>query len=354
MKKLFLGFISVVVVGLLVLTGCGESEPEAPTLDPDKVYHLKYTDWGPEFWDIGVRAAEWIEEVKNRTGGKVIIEGYWSASLVSREDTYQAVDSGLTDIALYVLGGNPGIHVLNRVIDLPGTGILNERAQMEIYQKLRDKFPELEEEYGNVMILRMMGLPPEHIHTTDKFKQVITPEDLAGLKTYANQLWADQISPYGVAVINPSPMEWYTSLETNLMQGMFIHWNAVYDAGLLELFKYHTVVGEGGTGMQTIGWIMNRDSFNQLPQEYRDIIMETAEEWNEYSLEDSVNTAVEGRAAAIAAGHIVVDLTPAQQQVWLDLATPIHEQWIAEAEAAGFSNARDIFDYMMELIEDYK
>jgi len=354
MKKVIFPILAVILTSTLIFTGCGEPEPEAPALDPAKVYNLKYIDWGPEFWDIGVRAKEWIAEVDRLTGGKVKIEAYFAESLVKRMDTYRAIETGVADIALYVLGGNPGVHQLNRVIDLPGTGIPNERAQMEIYNKLRDKYPELEEEYGNAFPLRMMGLPPEHIHTTDKFKQVITPEDLAGLKTYANQLWEKQIGAYGGAIVNPSPMEWYTSLDTNLMQGMFIHWNAVYDSGLLELFKYHTVVGEGGMGMQTIGWIMSRDSFNQLPAEYRKIILETAEAWQEPSLADSVNTAKEGRAAAIEMGHVVVDLTPAQQQIWLDLAKPIHEQWIAETEAAGFDNARDIYNDMMEMIEDYQ
>jgi len=354
MKKLLFSLLAVILASMLIFTGCGEPEPEAPALDPAKVYNLKYIDWGPEFWDLGVRAKEWIAEVERLTNGKVLIEAYFAASLVSRLDTYRALETGVADIALYVLGGNPGVHQLNRVIDLPGTGIPDERAQMEIYNKLRDKYPELEEEYGNVMVLRMMGLPPEHIHTTDKFKQVITPEDLAGLKTYANQLWEEQIGAYGGAIVSPSPMEWYTSLDTNLIQGMFIHWNAVYDSGLLELFKYHTVVGEGGMGMQTIGWIMNRDSFNQLPAEYRKIILESAEEWQEPSLADSVNTAREGRAAAIEMGHEVVDLTPEQQHVWLDLAAPIHEQWIAESEAAGFDNARDIYDDLMGMVEEYK
>ena len=103
-----------------------------------------------------------------------------------------------------------------------------------------------------------------------------------------------------------------------------------------------------------IGWVMNRDSFNQLPTEYRNIILQTAEEWQEPSIADSVNTAKEGRQAAIDMGHEVVDLTPAQQQVWLDLAKTIHEQWIAESEDAGFGNAREIYNDMMDMVQDYK
>lgn len=348
MKKLLLVCLAVVIASTLSLTfiGCPAQEPE--------VYNLKYSDWGPEFWDIGVRAQEWIAAVEERTDGRVQIEAYFSEALLKQPDTYRGVETGLADIALYVLGGNPGIHQINRVIDLPGTGIPGERAQMEIYQRLRDKYPELEEEYGNAFPLRMIGLPAEHIHTTANFHLVRTPEDLAGLKTYANPLWTEQLDSVGAAVLDVSPMEWYTSLDTNLMQGMFIHWNAIYDSGLADLFQYHTVIGASGAGAQTIGWIMNRDSFNALPSDIQQIILDSALEWNEPSLQDSINTAIEGRAYCEEMGHEVVDLTPAEIQMWYDLAKPIHEKWIADSEAAGFANARDIYNDMMAMVEEYK
>jgi TRAP-type C4-dicarboxylate transport system substrate-binding protein len=344
MKKLLFILLAVAVVSSLTLIGCPAKEPD--------VYHLKYSDWGPEFWDIGVRALEWMDVVKERTEGRVQIEGYFSESLLKSADTYRGVEEGLADIALYVIGANYVLQ-LNRVIDLPGTGIPGERAYMEIYQKLRDKYPELEEEYGNVFPLRMIGLPAEHIHTTAKFHLVRTPEDMAGIKTYANALWTEQLDTVGAAVMEVFPMDWYTSLDTNLIQGMVIHWNAVYDSGLTELFQYHAVVGASGTGAQVIGWIMNRDSFNQLPSDIQQIILDTALEFNEPSLQDSINTGIEGRAYAESLGHEVVDLTPAEIQLWLDLAKPIHEKWIADTEAAGFDNAREIYDYMMGLVAEY-
>jgi len=346
MKKLVLALLAVVIVSSLAFIGCPAREPE--------VYNLKYSDWGPEFWDIGVRAMEWIAVVEERTEGRVQIEGYWSEALLKRMDTYRGVETGLADIALYVLGGNPGVHLINRVIDLPGTGIPGERAQMEIYQRLRDKYPELDEEYGNAFPLRMIGLPATHMHTTDKFHLVRTPEDLAGLKLYANvEQWTEQMDSVGAAVIDVSPMEWYTSLDTNLIQGMLIHWNAIYDVGLTELFQYHAVIGEGGADLATIGWIMNRDSFAALPSDIQQIILDSALEFNEPSLQDSINTAIEGRAYAESIGHEVVDLSPAEIQLWYDLAKPIHEKWIANCEAAGFDNARTIYNDMMAMVEEY-
>jgi TRAP-type C4-dicarboxylate transport system substrate-binding protein len=201
----------------------------------------------------------------------------------------------------------------------------------------------------------MRGLPAEHIHTTDKFHLVKTPEDLAGLKTYANPLWADQLDMMGASVINVSVMEMYTSLERNLIQGMFVHWLFTYSFGITELMKYHAVCGEGGTGMQTFGYIMNRDSFEELPADLQKIFMDTQMEWMWYSLnEDDPATLAAGEAMAKELGNEVYYMTEAEQQKWVDFAKPIHDIWIADMEKEGYSNAREIYNDMMQMVKTYK
>ena len=332
-----------------------EAPPKAPAVAPEKVYKLIYSDWGPPFIDIGIRAKEWQQVLYERTGGRLVVDGYWSEALLRRDDTIRGVSAGLADIVLYVLGSNPGIHKINRVIDLPGTGMPGQIAMRDIYNALYAKYPEFQEEYGNTFPIFMRGLPAEHMHTTDKFHLVKTPDDLAGLKTYANPLWADQFGKKGASVINVSVMEWYTSLERNLTQGMLIHWLAIYSFGLTELLKYHAIIGEGGSGMQTFGYIMNRESYENLPPDIQKIFMDTQMEWVEISLhEDDPATLAAGEALAKELGNEVYYLTEEEQQQWFDLAQPIHEDWIAEREAEGYTNAREIYNDMMQMIKVYK
>jgi TRAP-type C4-dicarboxylate transport system substrate-binding protein len=334
-----------------------ERPAKPPEVEPEKVYKLKYSDWGPPFIDLGVRAKEWIQVLYERSDGRLVVDGYWSESLLRRPDTIRGCEAGLADIVLYVLGACPGVHNINRVIDLPGTGMPGQIAMHHIYNALYEKYPEFEEEYTktNTFPLFMRGLPAEHIHTTDKFHLVKTPEDIAGLKTYANALWADQFDKMGAAAMQPAVMEWYTSLERNLIQGFFIHWLSIYSFGLTELCKYHSICGEGGTGMQTFGYIMNRDSFEQLPADLQKIFLDTQDEWMWYSLnEDDPATIAAGEAYAKELGNEVYYMTEAEQQAWVDFAQPIHEQWIADREKEGYDNARDIYNDMMDLIETWK
>jgi len=385
MKKLILVSILIMVLVSTALVGCGAKttapapaqapqvipspqqqtgkflaiEPKvapAPAPEPTgKVYKLRYNDWGPAFIDLGVRAREMAQLVNERTGGHVEIECYFAESLLKRADTYRGLEAGLADMALYVLGTNGGVHQINRVIDLPGNGVPGQTAQRDIYYKLMELYPEMAKEYGNGYPMVNRGLPAEHIHTTDKFKQVITPDDIAGLKTYANPLWSKQFESKGAAVISVPVMEWYTSLERNLTQGMFIHWLVMYSFGINELIKYHTIVGESGLGMQSITFLFNRDSMAALPPEYAEIIRQAFIEWNDAALAvDDPVTIQAGIDQAKEYGNTIVELTPAQQQVWFDFAKPIHEQWIADSEKAGYSNAREIYNTMMDLVEEYK
>jgi TRAP-type C4-dicarboxylate transport system substrate-binding protein len=332
-----------------------QAPAKEPAVAPEKVYKLKYSDWGPPFIDLGVRAKEWIQVLYERSGGRLEVAGFWSESLLKRPDTIRGCEAGLADIVLYVLGAVPGVHKINRVIDLPGTGMPGQTAMRDIYNALYAKYPEFEEEYGDTFPIFMRGLPAEHIHTTGKFHLVKTPEDLAGLKTYANQLWSDQLASKGASVINPTVMDMYMSLDTNLIQGMFVHWLFTYSFGLTELFKYHAVCGESGTGMQTFGYIMNRESFENLPPDLQKIFIDTQLEWSQISLdEDDPATLAAGEALAKELGNEVYYMTEEEQQQWVDFAKPIHEQWIADMEKEGYSNARDIYNDMMQMVEVYK
>ena len=154
MKKLVLISLAIILVAGTVLASCAEEAapgpapapapapapeqpgkyvviepkiPEAPvkepTVAPEKVYRLRYSDWGPPFIDLGVRAKEWIQVLYERSGGRLEVEGFWSESLLKRPDTIRGCQAGIADIVLYVLGAVPGIHKINRVIDLPGTGM---------------------------------------------------------------------------------------------------------------------------------------------------------------------------------------------------------------------------------------
>jgi len=324
-----------------------------PTVAPDKVYKLRFNDWGPPQIDLGLRESEWAQLVEERSGGRIECDVYFSESLLKRPDTYRGLEAGLADVSIYVLGSCTGIHQINRVIDLPGTGIPSQKSEADILDRLWAKYPEMVKEMGNVEVLHSRGLPGTHIFMTDKFHQILVPADAAGVKTYANQQWTDVFNDIGIAIVNPAVMEWYSSLERNLIQGMFIHWLVPISFGLNELFKYDTICG-GGLGMQHLMYLMNKDTFNELPPDLQQVVLDTSETTMMAYLQDDPKTINASIEQAKMNGATIVELTDDQLQLWLDLAKPIHEEWIADSEAAGFTNARAIYNDMMAMIPEYE
>ncbi|OGO44519.1 MAG: hypothetical protein A2Z05_01005 [Chloroflexi bacterium RBG_16_60_22] len=289
--------------------------------------------------------------MEERSGGRLKVEFYWAEALLKRDDTVRGVDAGLAEMALYVLGSLGGYHQINRVIDLPGSGLPGQPLGTDIYWKLYNKYPEFQKEYGNTFPLIMRKMPGEHMHTTDRFRLVKVPADMAGLKTYANPQMAPQLSTVGAAVINVGVPEWYNSLKTGLQQGMLIHWNALFGMKLMELFKYHTVIGQGGVGMQTMGVIMNRDALAELPADLQKIVLDTGKEYQNIGNESDLKVQQMGIDQAGQMGQQIYEATPAEQQQWFDLLKPIHEQWIVDSEKAGYANARAVYDDMMAMIK---
>ncbi|MFH1647261.1 MAG: hypothetical protein ABID71_06230 [Chloroflexota bacterium] len=384
MKKLVAITIAVIFVAAIILAGCSQQAPAPapapapspapgpapapspapgpapapspapapkPAPAPDKVYKLKYSDWGASSSPLAPVAMAMGKAMEERSGGRLKVEFYWAEGLLKRDDTVRGVDAGLAEMALYVLGSLGGYHQINRVIDLPGSGLPGQVLGTDIYWKLYNKYPEMQKEYGNTFPLIMRKMPGEHMHTTDRFHLVKVPADLSGIKTYANPQMSTQLGSVGAAVINVGVPEWYSSLKTGLQQGMLIHWNALFGMKLMELFKYHTIIGQGGVGMQTMGVIMNRDALANLPADLQKIVLDTGKEYQDIGNASDLKVQQMGIDQAGQMGQQIYEDTPAEQQQWFDLLKPIHQQWIADSEKAGYADARAVYDDMMAMIK---
>jgi len=353
MKKLII--LAVLMVFLVsAVMACAEPAPTpapapAPTPAPEKVFDLKFNDWGPAAIGIGKLHMEAAKMIEERTGGKVKITCYFSQALLKYGDTYRGVSSGITDISLYVLGATQGVHDINEVIALPFLGLPDMETGAQIYKELRQKCPELDQENAktNTMWLDTRMMPPNQLHLVKKTAKV--PEDLAGMKVIAGASFSDMLESVGAALIQLGPPDWYMALDRGLAQAHILHWCAAYEFKIQELFKYHTLWGSGGAGMAPIGFLVNLETWNSLPPDYQQIIVDTYTWVNEESMKYDlalIDTAVN---AAKEAGHTLTYLTPEEIKPWADLMESYHEKWIKETEAKGWP-AQSIYDEAKRLV----
>lgn len=355
MKKFLLITLSVVLVSGLIFCGCAEPAPApapapTPVPAPSEVIELKYASAFPPPAPISKVAQSWADQIEELSGGRLKMTCFFGGSLVGSDEMYRAVESGITDVGHYTMGTDPGLTPLNLVITLPFLGLPSQAAGGPIHEELFNKFPELQKEYQGMKILSLCAAPPETMHFTNK--EVHVPEDLRGMKIVATgKWWSEALKDVGAAVVSIPAQDLYMSFERGLAEGHIFNFIGARSLKTLELYKYHTIFGEGGCFMTTMQFMMNIDKWNSLPPDLQQILIETGK-WHREALVESNKTDIQtGIDEAKAMGHTFTYLTPEEIQLWVDIAVPVHEMWIAENEDKG--PARAIYDEVKRLIEQY-
>jgi TRAP-type C4-dicarboxylate transport system substrate-binding protein len=122
-----------------------------------------------------------------------------------------------------------------------------------------------------------------------------------------------------------------------------VHIAAAYEFKLMELFKHHTLFGDGAGGAVPIGFAVNVKMWNSLPPDIQKVIIGVYDWANEESLKWDVNIVGTALAEAKKAGHTITILNPSEIQTWINWAKPANDKLLAEIESKGW-NAKKIFE----------
>lgn len=311
---------------------------------------LKFNDWGPPGIGIGKIHQKAAEIIKEKTGGKVRIDCYFSQSLLKYPDTFRGVSTGVADISLYV---PQPIHEVNRILSMSFTGLPDILKTTQIYRAMLERHKEFQEEFlkSGVKWIGIRAMPPNEFHFVKKVP-VKTPAEMKGMRIIGNPDMDKEFGQVGSTVIQLGPPDWYSSLERGLAHGMSTHYCAVYEFKLLELLKSHTHFG-GAAGASPIGFIVNVKKWDTLPPDVQKIIVDTYHWVNEESLKWDVGLVDNAIAEAKKANHVITELNPAEIQRWLDWAKPYTERILADIESKGWP-AKKIYEDFQNVIKKHK
>jgi TRAP-type C4-dicarboxylate transport system substrate-binding protein len=342
MKKMSLFIISLVVVLGLVISG-----NVGFVLAQGKVIDLKFNDWGPPGIGIGKihqQAAKMIEE---KTNGRVKVNCYFSQSLLKYPDTFRGISSGITDISLYV---SAPIHEVNRILGMPFTGLPGMIKTSKIFREMLKQYPEFNQEFekSGVKWISIRAMPANHLHLVKK--PVKTPQEMKGMKIIGDPMLADQFKQVNAAVLQLGPPDWYSALERGVAEGHLLHLAAAYEFKLMELFKYHTLFGDGAGGAAPIGFAVNTKMWNSLPADIQKTIVDVYEWANEESLKWDVGIVETAIDQVKKAGHTITALSPSEIQGWMDWAKPANDKLLGEIESKGWP-AKKIFEGYQKVIK---
>lgn len=263
------------------------------------------------------------ERVKERTGGRLILQPFPSGALVPAKEIFNAVQRGMVQMGTispaYV---RDKIQVAGIASGLPyAFKTTEEAAYFHKWLGFEEMIREEAAQYG-------VYYSTDKVYPTEMVlkKPVASLEDLKGLKIRSSGVLQKFLSSLGAAANYLPGSEVYPSLASGVIDGA--HWGAAqgaYSMKLYEVCKYHLLPGLNIAG--TDAFVVNMKAMDKLPKDVKDTLIFTLEEefWKRTNQYKHLEAKVLAKAVK-ELGVKVITLPPEEQQKITVIAMKMWEE----------------------------
>jgi len=292
-KKRWFGIVLAVALALSLITvGCAGPEPavpppseegtppeeeeEAPPAAPEEeVFHWRASDYMPSAALVYKQAEELCDLIRANTDGRLDIEHYPPEAIVPAYEGMKACEAGAVDMAFCCYPANAGI--LGRATYLTHNtiaGLNSVEFMMWYYQYGGEEWiKQMLENAGltSVTAMWMMSGPEDFGYFN---KKVTSMDDLKGLKFRTMGVWGKILTEeFGASVITLPGGECYEAMKSGVVDAFEFAMPANdWPLGFQEICEYVEIPGIHTTNvMQNI--VINRDRWNELPDDIKTIVM---------------------------------------------------------------------------------
>lgn len=273
MKKVWLVLGVVILSTLGVLAGC------APT--PAEEYSLSFSYPAPPIGP-GVETVEWfVQEIEERTGGRVEIEVFWGGALLKPGEGLDGIARGVADMGVVV---SPYAHdkllITNALRD--GTGFLGLDliGACDAFWRLAEKYSQIEDEYlaHNQKVLAFNTGGNVHLLSTEPIRRI---EDFNGLDLRAGSPLSKLISETtGATPADIKATEAYTALQTGLLDATHGDFDYMNSYKYYQVAKHFTYIDLGSAPpMSSI--TINLDKWEEIPSDIQQVMLEVGRRYHE-------------------------------------------------------------------------
>ena len=312
-------FLAGMGLAALQLAGCGK---QAQTV-PDFV--LTYADNQPADYPTTQGAQYFADLVKEKTGGKVIVQVKSGGEYGSEQETWDQLEIGGVDFA---------------------------RLSLSI---IADELPKL-----NVLLLPYLYRDADHMWRVldgalgEEFLQTFAEKDRIGLSWYdagARSFYArqpirsladlegktvrvqdsriviDMIKLLGAVPETLAYSDVYSAFETGQIDAAENNWPAYYSMEHYKVARYYTVDEHSRVPEVQLA---SGKTWAKLPEEYRDIVRECAGESAQYERQLWAQRETEARKASLDAGCKEITLSAEELENFRQLVQPLYEKYCRE------------------------
>ena len=313
--------IWILLLLLVALCGCAAGEAE-----PVPEFVLTYAENQPAGYPTVLGAQYFADLVRERTEGKVVIQIKHSGEFGSEAEVLAQMAFGGIDFARVSLAElSDEIPKLN-VLQLPF-----------LYEDANHMWRILDGQIGQVFLevfseAGLVGLSwydaGARCFYTDELP-IRSAADLAGLRVrvQGSQMVADMVTLLGA---EPMPLDYddvYYAFELGKIDAAENNWPAYEALSHWQVARYFTA--DEHSRVPEIQLASER-LWQELPEEYRQIILECARESALYQRELWKEQESEYRAGAIDGGGVEICLTEGEREAFRQAVLPLYEQYCGE------------------------
>jgi TRAP-type C4-dicarboxylate transport system substrate-binding protein len=357
MKKVNMLLLAVIFVFSMFLGACGNSGgasgegaasaegsgagQEASAGDDGRVYTLKLDSVDPVTSVATVGLQRFIDDVHEKSGGRIEIVPFWGATLGAFTDNYDNMLLGVSDIAWSSAPLYAGRMPVYEGGGLPMLGMKNAVAASNMLWDMFETSEELQSDFENVKVL---ALHSTGFYTIFSAKKPIDQNSFAGSTIRVSGIIPNLfVTALGFTPMTINSNEIYEAVEKNLVDMLSWDWTGLTNYALYEQVKYACNV-DYSYGVQYL--LMNLDSYNALPDDLKQVIDDCSGAALSSSFgEDWENHRQISRDTCMENGVEIVELSDATVQKWEEAAQTVQQQWIETMNSAGYDGAKIVEDY---------
>lgn len=270
----------LILVGLLaagLVSGCGgqkDTGAQGEKDSPEKiVFKLGHAVNESHPYHLG--AEKFKEIVEKETNGKIEIKLFPNNQLGTGErDMIEGIQLGTVDIVVTSTGPLSGFEKKFMLFDFPFLFRDKEHAYKVLDGEIGQYVLGLLEKQG---IKGLAWYENGFRHLTNSKREVLTPQDAKGLKlrTMENKV---HMAIWRALGADPTPMAWgevFTALQQGTIDGQENPIPIIYTQKVYEVQKYVSLTGHVYSPAIIL---MSKSKFDQLPDDYKEIILRAAKE----------------------------------------------------------------------------
>ena len=317
MKKwIILGLLLCLALGL---TACGKTESDLPE------FVLTYAESYVHNYPTSLGSERFAQLVNERTDGKVVIQVKYAGEYGTDEEVLRQMQFGGIDFARVSLAvvaeENPALNVLQMPF---------------LYENSDHMWRVLDGDIGAAMLdtvleYQLVGLSwyDSGARSFYSTKPIHNVRDLKGLtiRVEDSQLAKDMVTLLGATPVYVDHNGVLSAMETHKVDAAENNWPVYQFMDHYRVAKYYTVVEH--TRVPDVQ-LASRRTWDQLPEEYRTVILECAKESALYQRNLWVRNDIFARATVIDSGCEIIHLEPEAKQAFRDAVAPLYETYCGE------------------------